>query len=114
MKNVRIGIFETNSSSTHSLTIVPKEEYDEFKSGIRFYDRWNDALVTKEEYEKLIEKFKDKNPDMDEDELAEYLDDEGVMNYDKYQYMDYETFSKSYKTKNGDEVVAFGYYGTDY
>ena len=33
MRQVRIGTFETNSSSTHTLVIVSKEEYEKFKKG---------------------------------------------------------------------------------
>jgi len=114
MKNVRIGIFETNSSSTHSLTIVSKEDFEEFKTGKTFYNKYNDELMSKEEYEKAVEKIKTDNPDLDEDELQEYLDDEGLCNYDEYCNMDnYETFEQSYTTKSGDEVVAFGYFGHD-
>ncbi len=111
MKNIRRGIFETNSSSTHSLTIVPSEEYYEFQQGKRFLDRWHDVLITEEEYIKKAEEFKIEHPDYDENEIKEYLE---LMTFNEYCSMDYETFSQSYKTKNGDEVVAFGYYGTDY
>lgn len=31
MKQIRVGVFETNSSSTHSLTVFTKDEYDMFE-----------------------------------------------------------------------------------
>ena len=31
-RQIRFGVFETNSSSVHSLTIVSKEEYEKFKN----------------------------------------------------------------------------------
>ncbi len=33
-RQIRRGVFETNSSSTHSLTMCSKKEYDEFEKGI--------------------------------------------------------------------------------
>lgn len=104
MKNIRRGIFETNSSSTHSLTIVPSNEYEEFEQGKRFFERWHDILITEEEYEQKAKEFKVEHPDYDDKEIKEYFE---LMTFDEYCNMDYETFSQSYKTKNGDEVVAF-------
>ncbi len=45
MKKVRSGIFETNSSSTHSLTIVSKEDFEKWKRGELVFNRWDDELV---------------------------------------------------------------------
>ena len=39
MKQVRRGVFETNSSSTHSITICTEDEYEKFKRGELMYDR---------------------------------------------------------------------------
>ena len=33
MKQIRRGVFETNSSSTHSITMCSKEDYDKWESG---------------------------------------------------------------------------------
>ena len=32
-KQIRIGVFESNSSSTHSLTIVSEDEFKKWKNG---------------------------------------------------------------------------------
>lgn len=92
MKTVRFGTFETNSSSTHSLVMCSSEEFEDFKAGKLYFDKYNDCLCTPEE--------------IDKDEEYSYI------TYDEFLNMDnYETFEDSYKTKNGDSVVAFGYFG---
>ena len=42
---IRTGIFETNSSSTHSLTMMSLDEFNKWKSGELLYDPDNDELV---------------------------------------------------------------------
>ena len=34
MKQIRIGVFETNSSSTHSISICTKDEFEKLEKGI--------------------------------------------------------------------------------
>lgn len=71
MLSIREKVFETNSSSVHSLTLVSKEQYDEWQEGkvyfINGYDRFikpeelydfvKNEITTKylEEYEKKAE-----------------------------------------------------------
>ena len=103
-KQIRFGMFETNSSSVHSLTIVNKEEFEKFKRGELVWDKYNDELV---EAHKNIVKDEDSDEEDDDYEEGQYQD------YNHLGGRYYETFTKSYKTKNGDEIVAFGYYGQD-
>ena len=96
MKSVRKGVFETNSSSTHSLTITAKTDYDRWVNGEMLYNRWNDILV---------------------EITTETENDEDCYSYSRYQdeiggY--YETYTENYTSKSGDEIVAFGYHGADY
>jgi len=92
MRTIRRGVFETNSSSVHSLTIVSKEEFEKWQNGELLYNR---------DYKKLV------NPSE-----VEYADE--LITYDKYPPNDeYEYFGECYTTKNGDEIVAFGYYRED-
>lgn len=90
---IRQGVFETNSSSVHSLTICSKSEYELWKKGALLYDRWNDKLVLK-------------TNDMNSDEYHQTYE-QFWSNYD------FENFKYDYITKGGEEVVAFGYYGHD-
>lgn len=122
MKLIRKGTFETNSSSTHSITMCKESDFDKWKNGEMYWDRWNESLVSKEEVEKemakLKEEFISEHPDYDKDDidweeqLEDYLNsDKEYYTYEEfnnYDYIEYETFEDSY-----DGVVAFGYYGMD-
>lgn len=124
-RQVRRGVFETNSSSVHSLTMCSKSEYDEFEKGNMYIERWGSRIYSKEE---LIEKFKEtrdwrtkelKYSGVDwnnEEEFNRVLEETDFVTGDKYWGIvseEYETFEKSYTGKNGESVVAFGYYGHD-
>lgn len=128
MKTVRLGIFETNSSSTHSLTMCMASEFEKWKNGELYWNRWDEKLVPKEEVEKefakVREEFISKNPGFDEndegwqEELEKYINEDGKTYYsyedfNDYEYMEYETYENSFKTPNGETVVAFGFYGND-
>ena len=124
MKQMRRNVFETNSSSTHSITMCSRDEYDRWSNGELYLDRWGGEFKTRNE---LIEKFKTKTrykstelcyPNTDwsnPDEVDEILKDEGWLTEEQYwDDVDMETFEEIYTTQNGEEVVAFGYYGYDY
>lgn len=54
-RQIRRGVYETNSSSTHSITMCSEKEYDEFEKGNMYIERWGShKLYTKEE---MIEKI---------------------------------------------------------
>lgn len=93
MRTIRRGVFETNSSSTHSISIVAKEDFEKWQSGELLFDRYNKTFCKADE--------------VDKQECPE--------DFESYEDFgsDYEYFDKSYKTKSGDEIVAFGYYGYD-
>lgn len=112
-QTIRNNTFETNSSSTHSITIVTQEEFDKFKSGDTYID-WNDEFFTKEEIlnSKEYEEFENKGK-CSEDKFEAYIEYNDFRNYDNYN-REYETFEEHYTTKSGDKIVAFGYYGQDY
>lgn len=91
-RQIRRGVFETNSSSTHSITMCSKEEYAKWKNG-ELLINWNDKFVEATEENKQDEENK---------------------TYDEYwDECEFETYEDSYTTKNGEEVIAFGYYGMD-
>ena len=101
MIKVRYGIFETNSSSVHSITIVPKEEFDEWKNRKLIYDRYNEVFVDASEIN---------SDDLDEDDYRYYTYEDFFNNWEK---MEFETYHENHTTESGDEIVAFGYYGHD-
>ncbi len=93
---IRIGTFETNSSSTHSLIMCSEREFELFKQGELLLDVWDDVLIPKDA--------------ITDEDLEE--DDGRYRTYDNYDE-DYESFSGEYTTEKGDKVVAFGWYGYD-
>lgn len=124
MKLIRKNIFETNSSSTHSLTMCTKSEFDRFKDGtmVLYAD---EVLVPISVYEKEVEKLKEEylknHPDFDENSEKCQEDLEDFLYYEN-EYKTYkewcndeylETYVNDYTTPNGEEIVAFGKYGYD-
>lgn len=99
-KQIRRGVFETNSSSVHSLTMCMESDFNKWVAGELVWSRWGDELVP------ITDEIK---KSMEEDE-REYLTYEQFNDYD---YIDYETFEDSYTTPNGETVKSFGYYGHD-
>lgn len=43
-REIRRNVFETNSSSTHSLSICTEQEFEDWKAGKLLYDRWGGVL----------------------------------------------------------------------
>lgn len=133
MIKIRYGVFETNSSSVHSLIMCSDNEYQKFVDNELFYDYWNDCFITyNEALDKLYENVKfsgefkyhfdlsddfsrDKLNDFPLDELAYYLASEaGIYTCDYFfNELDYETYGDTYRTIHGEVVHAFGYYGHD-
>ena len=143
-RQIRQGVFETNSSSTHTISIVDKTEYDKWLNDELLYNIEKEKMLSLDEgtdfnlkliqdeyccgvtipqacidaYKKsgnLEELFENWAPydlyynDLDLYEL--YITHDNWLDYVERSY--YENFYKSYKTKNDDEIVAFGYYGRD-
>lgn len=100
MKQIRRNVFETNSSSTHSITMCMKSDYDRWVAGELVWSRW---------WDKLVEITPEVKQSMEDDD-GEYLTYEQFNDYD---YLEFETFTESYTTPNGDKVISFGYYGYD-
>lgn len=115
MQTIRRSVFETNSSSTHSLTIVSKEEFEKFKAGDLFIGD-DEEFYTRDQVISDNSRFiseEELNPE-EEDDFDAILENGGYKSYDQYMhYGDLESFAQSHKTKSGDEIVAFGLYGYD-
>jgi hypothetical protein len=58
---VRSGVFETNSSSTHALSIFSKEQLDLFDKGELYVHGYNLEISTKEEVDKQWEAYQKRN-----------------------------------------------------
>ena len=115
-KQIRRGVFETNSSSVHSLTMCSGEEYEKWENGEVLYWKWKNKFSTREE---IIEELKNNswisNVDWnDEDKVNDIFSDEEIQTCEEFFENEwFETFEHRHTTPSGDEVVAFGYYGHD-
>ena len=114
MYKIRQSVFETNSSSTHSLILCSDEDYKKLNDGELFVEnKYSTNIVSKEERDKQIKEILSKYPELNEDDidpcdwdlpisLDEWCDDE----YLEYGYDDFQT-------KNGEIVHAIYKYGYD-
>lgn len=98
-RQIRRGVFETNSSSVHSITMCMKSDFDKWKSKELVFDEWNDVLVP------VTEDIK-KSMEEDGDQFLTYEQ----FFYDENRF-GYETFKEDFTTPTGEEVISFGYYG---
>ena len=109
-RTIRKGVFETNSSSSHSLTICSDEEYNKWEKGEVYYDIWEHEFMTLEEKIKSL-KEKDYLDYETKEEWKEFAM-EDLRTMESYFCDDYlETFERIYKTESGDKIVVFGKYG---
>lgn len=119
MIQVRNNIFETNSSSVHSITICPEDEFEKWKNGELLFDRDTDELISLEKAEEIkreIERDR-RRYGYSEDE---YEDNGRILTYNQFfdwqgddSYMDYMEKYQTHKNIGGVDIVAFGYYGHD-
>ena len=122
MKQIRNNVFETNSSSTHSLTMMMKSDYKRWEDenlymfngytyGWDFSQPVRNSLYTKDEAADFVKnnRYYDANNEIDDEYLKEFdfisFDDEGS------EYL--EGFYEEFTTPSGETIVAFGEYGYD-
>lgn len=126
MIQIRHNVFETNSSSSHTLVICTKDQYDKFKRLKLFYI---DSSAFEEQFlpvEELIDKlFNMHKLDVDAHEelknmlkendiegIEDYLRDYDIYSFNTYGDNDWgEPYTQEYTTPGGEKIVAFGYYG---
>lgn len=110
-RQIRFGVFETNSSSTHSLTMCSIEDFKAWENGdLLLNDNWKleGQFITINDAENYL-----KEEGYLEEDIDEYL----MRKYEFYTAESYfddeylESFSETYTTPGGEEVVAFGLYG---
>ncbi len=97
---LRLGVFETNSSSVHTLCICTAGDFREFTHGEEFlYDRYKDQLIPTKNVEQI--------------DRIEYED--RYVTYEELMQLweDFDYYEENYTTRNGEELVAFGMYGHD-
>ena len=127
-RQIRKGIFETNSSSTHSLVMCLKSDFDRWENGevlLFTGSGWcypddnapqENHFYTKEqaiEFEKSSKYPPSEDMDWDSEEAEEYLQNNEWYTCENYNDEYSEWFDDTYTTPSGEEVVAFGLYGYD-
>ncbi len=131
MINFRYGIFETNSSSTHSLYFATDKEYKDFKDGNTVLDLYSGKFVP---WDKAVEATIAAAMNCNETEFYGYEDDEPI-SFDEFRKMEHddqrailraydykswddfgdylEFYHSRHITEHGDVVNVFGEYGHD-
>lgn len=121
-RQIRKGVFETNSSSIHALAMCTESEFDRWENGELLFWEHKNKFGTREELIEELKKYTGWNGKLwyrdtdwdDEDRVAEIFKNENIKTCD--QFFDnewYETYSERYTTPGGETIVAFGYYGHD-
>ncbi len=136
MISIRRGVFETNSSSTHSLIICSDKVYNDWKNEKVLYDSYDEEFVEAkqpndsdfrkaesmymEDKSEYMKDWKDLTPE----QQLKYLKENVMEETDPYQYKTYEdytdemsnmeeSFERTYETEHGDIVHILGYMGYD-
>lgn len=134
-RQIRRGVFETNSSSTHSLTMCTQEQFEDWKNGKLLFNVWDDEFVkvneltdqdrqdAKDEYERKKQTYWKDWEQLTDDEVNKWYEKyakehkfsshNGCKTYDDWKYSDLEYFVDYYTTPGGEKIVAFGKYGYD-
>ena len=97
MIQIRQGVFETNSSSTHALAICTQEEWDKLKSGEYLVNEWE-----------ITDMISNDDPKAVNDWDTQYVTYEELYNHSTCEF-----FSRHFTTPSGDKMVAWGFYGYD-
>lgn len=123
MLKVRRGVFETNSSSTHTMTMCDDDTYTKWMNNEIYWDNDNDVLVKEDEmFAEIAESYGDdavtelkamreQSEETFLDSLAEYS------YYTRKSFREahtYEHFHDKFVTAGGETVHTFGWYGEDY
>ena len=120
-RQIRRGVFETNSSSTHSLTMMMKSDYDRWQTeqlylyeggyGWEFNEPVKNNFYTKDE---VMEFAKNNRYYHGEEEIDnETMRDMGFISWDDEGSEYLEGFYQEFTTPSGETIVAFGEYGYD-
>ena len=122
MIQIRQNTFETNSSSTHSLVICTRKQFEDLKKN-KLYIYENDILVDLVEARAKVEKYyPSRVAELDEyinnqdyESAEEILEDCCIETYDAWydrqEDSGLESYVKIFTSPSGDEMVAWGRYG---
>lgn len=114
MKTIRKGVFETNSSSTHSICICTDEEFNAWADKKLFWDKYEETFITIEE---VIHQLREGGEEGTDEELTEkILENPSEFELDTLDTWgeDYENDHNIYTTKSGETLHILCYYGYNY
>lgn len=141
MRQIRRGTFETNSSSTHSITFCSLDSWKKWMNGTTLFDAnarkflefgeltAEDYIEAEKSYNNNKRKYYKDWETLSIEEKEEYARhclalkrrySNEYSQYDLLTYSDWcsrynkdslEVYHESYTTPLGDQIVAFGYYG---
>lgn len=142
-RQIRLNVFETNSSSTHSLVICTEQDFKEWEAGEKLFDTGTNEMINPTKLNKCQkkqaindyitkqakEKFWCKWEDLPEVSKEAWFNNWAVINilndrddfckryltHDEYydEHSSMSSFYEHFVTPSGDKMVAFGYYGYD-
>ena len=109
MIQIRSNVFETNSSSTHSLVISTEDGSPANKAGLKK----GDIILAQSEngYDVYDYKYKKTNQTIQLEENAKFFIKDNQLFAYSQKYL--ESFEEHFTTAHGDEMVVFGNYGYD-
>lgn len=125
MKVIRNQVFETNSSTSHSIVILSEEDskrweenQDLYTCTNFYYWFWEDKPIKPERcklytHDELIKIFGEFDPNYYKNE-EEFFKDEGFVNYDSWENMELEEDTENFVTPSGDKMVVYCKYGMEY
>lgn len=122
MKTIRHNVFETNSSSMHSLTIVPEEEFEKFEKCDVLLN-YRTFIDTEVEYKNVMNELKSYEDNMSDEyratyktelTLEEFKEVLGELCYDDLRFYhredareDIQTHYDAVKAALGEDVVTY-------
>ena len=109
---VRHGVFETNSSSTHTLTVYNISEWREFEDGKVMLDNYNGGFITEEAAKTRFEEDCKRSPQYytsgDEESFDDWKHDECIYTYSDYE-SEYEVLKEEIESAGVVAVSIYGY-----
>lgn len=118
---IRHHVFETNSSSTHSLTITSFSEFEAWQRGEVYFNQYNQTFEPAAGLNEQIEDaYKTEYPNKEYDfafykqEWMEEFACYSIEGWNEFILRNwYSGFNHTYISKAGETIIAFGYYGRD-
>ena len=104
---IRHGVFETNSSSTHAVAILNNEEYKKYQNGEIMISRYGE-FITKEEFAKKKEEAKQKAIE----NIKYSWEHKNDWDYDHLHH-NYKTLESAIENLDEDEIYGDALYSYD-